>query len=464
MIMFWAAASILTLVILAMMALPLLRKKNDNKPTAADYDVAVYKSQLAEVEREALRGAFSPSEAEAARAEIARRLLAADTKSKTQSGDPVSKSSMKLIAILMALLVTIATVAMYLELGSPGLPSKPLAEREVERAEMQAAAEATSGMGDVIDKLEAKLAEAPERVDGWMLLGRSYLAVGRVDESLEAYEKAIAIDRTFEGLLSTYGEVMVMDAQGGVLEPAMNIFKEALTLDTNDIRARFYIAQGNYQAGRPMEALEAYVALANSAPPTAPWQPMVREAAISIANELEVNVADKLPVIPETNGPDSQDMAAAGEMSEGERQEMIKGMVAKLAERLKDEPENLEGWMRLGQSYTVLGEFEKSADAFDKASALAPDNPEILLKKGRSLRSLNTNIGYQAARAVMEQVLVMDANNVEALWMSGVDEANKGNAEAASGFFEKTLAVVGKSSSDYINLRMEADNILAKLK
>ena len=464
MTMLWAGICVLTLIVSAILAIPLLRNRNKNEPTAADYDVAVYNSQIAEIDHEAAKGAFSAAEATSARTEIARRLLAADIQSQKQRGEPTSQSSMKFIATLMILLVAIATIAMYLELGNPELSSKPLAARDAERAEMQAAAESADGMDDVIDKLERRLAEQPNSIDSWMLLGRSYLVIERVDKSLMAYEKAIAIDRTYQDLLSTYGEVMVMEAQGGVLEPAMEIFREAATLDANDVRARFYLAQGDYQAGRVIEALDAYVALANSAPATAPWQPIVRAAALEIANELEIDIVGQLPVIPETNGPDAADMAAAGEMNEDERQEMIKGMVTKLAERLKDEPDNLEGWMRLGQSYMVLERYSESADAFDKASIIAPENLEILLKKGRALRSLDNEAGFMNARAVMEQVLAIDAGNLEALWMVAIDEAGKGNADGAKSYFEKALAGVGRASDDYIQMRMEADNILARIK
>lgn len=467
MMMLWGTISVLTLIVLAMLAMPLLRKRNDNKPTAADYDVAVYKSQLAEVEREAARGGFSPEEAEAARAEIARRLLAADGKSKSQAGEATSQSSLKFIAIIMALLIVVASIALYLELGNPQLPANPLASRDAERAQMQADAEAAGGMDDVIDKLQAKLAEDPESIDGWMLLGRSYLAIGRLDKALASYESAIAVDRNFTGLLSTYAEVMVMDAQGGVLAPAVKIFEEAVALDPNDVRAKFYLAQSQYQVGRPDLALQAYIELANSAPATAPWQPMVREAAIAIGNELELSIEDQLPEIPQApvaSGPNAEDMQAAGEMSEGDRQQMIEGMVAKLAEKLEDEPDNLEGWMRLGQSYMVLGRFDDSADAFGKASALSPENSEILLMQGRALRSNQTDAGYAAARDAMDQVLALDANNLEALWMTAIDEADKGNADAAGGYFDRALALVGKTSAEYIELRMEADGILAKIK
>lgn len=466
MTMLWASISILTLLVLGMLAIPLLRRQNDNKPTTADYDVAVYKSQLVEVEREAARGAFSPEEAEASRAEISRRLLAADSKSKStaQTSEPESELSMKFMAALVALLVGIASIALYLELGNPALLSNPLAFREVERAQAQAEAAAVGGMDDVIDKLEAKLAVDPNSVEGWMLLGRSYLTINRLDKSLESYAKAVSVDRTHLGLLSTYGEVMVMDAQGSILEPAMAIFREALALDDNDVRARFYLAQGDYQVGRPVQALEAYIALANSAPANAPWQPMVREAATEIANELDMDVSSRLPEASETNGPDANDMAAAAEMEEGDRQAMIEGMVAKLSERLEGEPDNLEGWMRLGQSYMVLGRYGESADAFDKAVALSPDNSEILLKKGRALRAQNTEVSNRAARQVMDKVLSMDGANLEALWMVAIDEADQGNKQVAAKYFGDALALVGEASSDYIELRMEADGILANIK
>jgi len=151
-------------------------------------------------------------------------------------------------------------------------------------------------------------------------------------------------------------------------------------------------------------------------------------------------------------------------MSDQDRQAMIEDMVAKLSERLKNQPDDLEGWMRLGQSYLVMGKLDESLEAFANANALAPENPEILLMKGRVLRSQNTDASIIEARTTMNQVLSMDSNNLEALWMVAIDEANKGNKDNAKSYFDKALDLVGKTSADYIELRLEADGVLAKIK
>ncbi len=466
MTMLWVFISVLTMVIVAILILPLINKRNKIIINPLDYDINVYKNQLAEIDREVIKGAISKIEAEAARVEVSRRILAVDNK--IQNTAIANNNSTKLngklsyLAIFIALSTTIGSLMLYLNLGQPELMPKPLAARDGEMAKMQAATKSNSGMSDVIDKLEEKLADNPDGIDGWMLLGRSYLAIGQLDKALNAYKNAVAINKSYPNLLSSYGEVMVMDGKGSISEIAVAIFKQALILDKDDVRARFFLAQADYQIGNLDSALKSYIALANSAPATAPWQPMLREAAIEIANELEINIDDKLPNIPKITQNNS-DMANSDNNSDNDNQKMIKSMVLKLAERMQDNPDNIDGWLRLGRSYMVLKQFSDAANAFNKASIIAPKNVDILLKAGRALRAVNNKASLAKAAVLMQQVLKINDKNLEALWMAAIDFANQKNGKKANEYFNKALKFINKTSSDYIELRLEADNILATI-
>ena len=466
MTIFWISISILTIVIIAILILPLVNKRKKIMLNPLDYDINVYKNQLVEIDREVIKGAINKIEAEAARVEISRRILAVDNKIQniTSSNNSNDKSNGRLsyLAALIALSITIGSLALYLKLGHPELMPKPLAARDGEIAKMQAATKLNSGMSDVIDKLEAKLADNPDGIDGWMLLGRSYLAIGRLDKSLSAYENAVAINKNYPDLLSSYGEIMVMDAKGSVSEIAVAIFKQALILNKDDVRARFFLARGDYQTGNADAALKAYIALANSAPSTAPWQPMLRETAIAIADELEINIDDKLPNIPKVT-KNNFDTANSDNNSDNDDQKMIKSMVSRLAKRMQDDPDNIDGWLRLGRSYMVLKQFNKAALAFDKVIIGESQNIDILIETARALQIINDKKSSAKILILMQQILKIDDTNIEALWMVAVDFANQKNSKKASEYFNKALKFINKTSSDYIELRIEADNILATI-
>ncbi len=462
MTMLWIFIFILTATIMVILILPLVNKRNKTIINPLDYDINLYKSQLVEIEHEMVKNTISVTEAEAAKAEISHRILAVDNKKQNNINCNNSKLNNKLpyLAALIALSITISSVTLYLNLGQPKLMPKPLAARDGEIAKMQTATKLNSGMSDIIDKLEAKLKANPDEIDGWMLLGRSYVAIGQLDKALIAYENAISIDKNYPDLLSIYGEIIVMEDKGAVSEATVNIFKDALALNKNDVRARFFLAQGQYQTGHLDAALQAYISLANSAPASAPWQPMLRKAAMAIANELEININHKLPKIPE---PPKNAVDNNLDTTNNDNQKMIKSMVSKLAKRMQNDPDDLDGWLRLGRSYMVLKQFKEAANAFDRAHLIEPENIEILLKSGRALRAINDKASLVKAANLMQQVLKINDKNLEALWMTAIDYANKKDAVKARQYFNKALKLIDKTSSDYIELRMEADNILVTI-
>ena len=152
-----------------------------------------------------------------------------------------------------------------------------------------------------------------------------------------------------------------------------------LSKNADDPRARIFTALASYRAGRREAALDQWSALANDTPAGAPWLPAVTDRIRQTADEMGADVANYLPARP---GPTSEDVASAENLSPEEQQELIRGMVERLAGRLENEPEDIEGWRRLGHSYAVLSEPVRAADAYARALALEPNHPETLLRAG----------------------------------------------------------------------------------
>ena len=367
----WIIFAGLLAAVLAAVLWPLLRPRAV-PANRADYDIEVYLDQLRELERDAQRELIDEAQAAAAKLEIERRLLAASRTADDTARDTNSARRGPLAA-LIAVAITVATVALYVDLGSPGLPNQPFAQRAP--AVNPQVAEAHSRLTAV----EARLSAEPENADVWRDLGALHLAVGNLAGAVEAFAQAMALSGGRSDIASVYAEALTYASDGLVTPHAQQLFRQVLSQNAGEPRARFFIALADYQAGLREAALEQWSALANDAPPGAPWLPAVTDRIRRTAGELGADVANYLPV---QAGPTPEDIAAAQNLSAEEQQDMIRSMVGRLASRLENEPEDIEGWRRLGQSYGVLDEPVRAAEAYAKALTLEPDHQETLLQAG----------------------------------------------------------------------------------
>lgn len=367
----WIIFAVLLAAVLAAVLWPLLRPR-PAPANRADYDIEVYLDQLRELERDASRDLIDESQAAAAKLEIERRLLAA---SRATGGVARETSSARrgLLAALLAVAITAAALALYVDLGSPGLPDQPFAQRPPAPAESPVVAQARSRIAAVEERLDGE----PENPDIWSDLGSLRLAVGDEAGAVEALAQAMTLSGERSDIASAYGEVLTIAAAGMVTPEAQRVFQKVLSENAGEPRARFFLALASYQAGRRQAALEQWSALAKDSPPGASWLPTLTERIRQTANEVGADAADYLPAPP---GPTGDDIAAAANLSPAEQQDMIRTMVERLSSRLEGEPEDVEGWRRLGQSYVVLDERTRAAEAYAKALALEPDHPETLLR------------------------------------------------------------------------------------
>ncbi|MBT3929264.1 MAG: c-type cytochrome biogenesis protein CcmI [Rhodospirillaceae bacterium] len=377
---FWIILAALTVSLIAWITWPLLRPGTGDL-ARAEYDAAVYYDQLQELERDHKRGLIDDTQADAARGEIERRLLAAG-RAAGMSGKPLIQRH-PILAAALVILVPLASVPIYLDLGTPGLPNLPFATRD-------APPEATGGVVAAarsrLQEAEARTATAPDDPQPWFDLGRLRLVAGDVDGAEIALARARELDPERPEIASAHGESLARIADGLVTPAARQAFETALTGDASDPRARYFLALANYQAGYEQDALEAWASLAGDAAADAPWLPTVLARVTDTARELGHDPADWLPQstastpTPETRGPTGDDIAAAQSLSEDERQEMIRGMVDNLAARLEGEPDDLAGWRMLARSWEMLGNPGAAAQAYARAVALEPDHAETLLR------------------------------------------------------------------------------------
>ncbi|MCQ1569618.1 c-type cytochrome biogenesis protein CcmI [Neorhizobium galegae] len=367
----WIILAALTAAVAAILILPFARAA---KTASADRagEVAVYRDQLAELDRDRAQGLIEPQEAEYARAEIGRRLLAAAAAGEGKEIAAPKARKYALATTVVTLVPPLVGLCLYLALGNPGLPDQPLEAR---------LANPGNNVALLVAKAERHLAENPNDGAGWDLLAPIYFRSMRLGDAEMAYRNAIRILGPSPVRLAGLGETLVASNDGIVTEDARSAFEQAVKLDPDNPRSRFYVGLGFEQAGRAAEARAQFETIAKGSPADAPWMQLVNQHIVknggTIATGQDTAQAPGNPSQAPGN-PSQADVAAAANMSQGDRQAMIRGMVESLAERLKQDPNNLEGWVRLVRSYSVLGDKSSAEEALKSGLKQFPSSGELV--------------------------------------------------------------------------------------
>jgi cytochrome c-type biogenesis protein CcmH len=350
-------------------------------PTSGGSEIAVYRDQLAEIDRDLQAGSIGSKEAGAARVEVSRRLLQAAAETRQYAvplaGKHLSTRKLAVLAIASVCLPVLAG-GLYLHLGSPIAASILIATEPSETDSNAAPVES------MVNQVESYLKESPDDGRGWETLAPIYMRMGRYDDAIRAWQNAIANLGDDVEREESLGESFVAAASGIVTKEARDAFDRARSMDPNNVTARFYAGLAAKQDGRRDEAARLWRDLIAEAPPVAEWADTVRDALA------------QLDVPP----------AAGGEQSLGEDQiAMIKYMVDSLAERLKTDGRDVDGWIRLVQSYNVLGDRAKfEAAVADARKALAADPVKLARFEAGSTTgnrpAAGETEGQDAARAV----------------------------------------------------------------
>ena len=436
------ALAAMTLVVIATVVLPLMRGARP-APERAQFDRAVFRDQLQELARDEARGLINAAEAATARLEIERRLLATDRRG---ADAPAASAGSPVLAIALALLVPAGAVLAYLWLGAPGVSDQPYAARGAERA--LAAAGGQADMEKAAATLEARVEANPGSDADWLLLARTEAALGHWQKSAEAFRQAMRLTQNRPDVAAAYGEMLVMAADGVVTPRAHDILATALARDPGNIEARYYLALGDAQAGHVQAAIAAWQKLAAEQPSDSPLR---RELKARI-DETAASAGIAAPALPPAAaGPSPEQMQEAAKMTPEAREAMIRGMVAKLAAQLQSAPGDLEGWLRLGRAYGVLGEHDKAADAYEHALRLKPDDPQILLAEAEALLPDDKPETPVPERVVslLKRVDALDPEQPAALWYLGMAAAQQRHFADASRYWQRLLSLLPPQGEEH---------------
>ena len=362
----WAVLTVIVGVTAAALTVPLVRRhegRMGNKGAAA----AALAASLSDIDSQQAGGAIDAAEADQLRIEAKRRTLGA-ARAPDAPSRPLGNSALGKLAIGLAAVVAVATTALYATLGRPDLAA-PEAPAAAAAPDGQPGAQEVAAM---IGKLEQRMAANPSDPEGWRMLGWSYFQTQRYAESATAYGKAVALAPKAPGYASAYGEALVQ-ASSGVVSPAARAqFVAARSLDPADARARYFLGVAKEQSGDHKGALDDWIKLLAEAPGDAPWAPELRRVIGETAKGAGIDISARMPAAPQVTtapNPSAEQVQAVQAMAPSDQQAMIRGMVDNLAAKLKANPKDAAGWVRLIRARMVLG--DKAAAAQAKADGLA---------------------------------------------------------------------------------------------
>jgi len=466
-ILFWAIAAALALLAGMWLALPLVSRRGDAGDRFSDKPgLRVHRAALEEVDRDLAAGLINQEDADAAKVEIQRRMLKEAEEDRTDTATNGRGPRPGFGALILGG-VPILAVALYLVFGSPGAPDMPLAAREGERQQINLD---RARVQEEIRDLRAALTDDPSDFENWVALGAAHREIGDLNEAEGAFRKALERRRT-PGVLVRLADVHITRGEGVVTPRARELLQEALLIAPAMPQARYLLGLAKLQEGDPEGALRDWLALEGQVPADTEWAMILDRAMERAADEAGVDLETaraefraEAPSAPAATarGPSQEDVAAAQQMTDQDRAAFIDGMVARLSTRLEENPEDVDGWLQLARSYRVLGREEEMRRALEQAVKHGPDRPDAHVNYAFSLYSPeDLQAGEpipQAAILAMQKALEINPDQVEALLLLGIRDAQIGHPDGAREKWGRILTVLDPENPlfDAVERRIDA--------
>ena len=390
---FWIIAiALATLISLALVfALRVQAPQSDD-----DVDLKVYKDQLSNVDRDVERGIVSEQEAQRLRTEVSRRILSLDGDERAAYQTSSAMTRYAVSALCGGVLIA-GTAWLYSKLGAPGYPDMPLDARKEQAqtlletrpsqaeflAQLPASVEAPlpeGQYGELIIKLREAVEQNPNDLQGHILLARTEASLENFEQASQAQGRVLTLkgeSATAEDYFD-YAEMQILAANGYISPQAEAALRAVLTRDRDYGAARYYMGLMMVQNGRPDLTFRVWNDLLRKSEPSDPWMPPLRaqiEEIAALAGQINF-------VLPEEDtalsGPSAKDIAEASDLSPEERQEMVRGMVSQLSDRLATEGGTSAEWARLISALSVLGDQDQAIAILAEARQIFGQSPRDL--------------------------------------------------------------------------------------
>lgn len=444
MTVFIAIAVLLTVLALAWLVRPLLWPAERAGVSSERLNASIYRDQLETLERDVARGVLTATDYEASRDELQLRLLD-DTADSAALPPPASTGfwSGRRTAAAIALLLPLGAGGMYWWLGTPAAID-PVAAQKANNDQV----------ATMVDTLAARLKANPDNPKGWAMLARSYKVMGRFAEAEQAFVKAGNLVNTEPDLLVDYADLLAVRANNNIEGKPLELVNKALALNPQHPMGLMMSGVAAYRRSDFALAVKQWEKLLTVLDPGSPDAQQV-EADIADARAkagLPAAAAKAAPAAPAqpggAGGADAGklppvDPAAAPAMTPEKINQMIDGLAA----RLKANPEDLPGWIRLGRAYKVQGRLAEAEQAYGKAGKLIDTDPELLTQYADLLATRSGNIEGRPL-ALVNKALALNPKHPVALMLAGTAAYRRADYAQAVAHWEKVLTVLPAGSPD----------------
>ena len=430
MIIFIAITAALAVLTVVWVIRPLLRSTAGSGVSSERLNASIYRDQLNALDRDLARGLMNVADHEATKDELQLRLLD-DVAAPTvvpASSEAGSTHSRTRLAVTLALLLPLASAGMYAWLGS-------MAAMDPAGAQLAA----NEKVEQMVDTLADRLKSNPSDTKGWAMLARSYKVMGRMEEAEQAYVKAGDWINTDAEMLVDYADLLAVRANS-IDGKALELVHQALKLVPLHPTALMMAGIASYQQ-------------ADYAGAVAHWEKLltVLEPDSEEAQQVESSLAEARK--------NASVSSAAGVTT----QDQINQMVQRLADRLKANPDDLEGWSRLARAYKVQGRLEQAENAYEKAIKLVNTDANLLTQYADLLAMRAGNTLEGRPLAILDKALAINPKQPEALMMVASAAYRRADYTLAITRWETVLTVLEPGSRDAVLVSAEIAKARSKL-
>jgi len=447
---FWAVAVVFVLIAFAFLLPPLLNKRNSSDVVARkDLTVTVYQDQFQELDNDLKNEVISQEQYDQAKVDLEKNLLE-DIGKANKLDELENKESSplgnKIAMVIVVLFVPIMSFKMYDKWGGGEAAIDP----DSAPAKAQIAQHDKQNIEGMVGQLQARLAQDPSDGEGWFMLARTYQALNKYPEAVQAFKKALPLGGSNSAdVLASYADAIAMASNRTLTDEAVRVLKQAIVIDPKHVKSLWLVGTAEYQKKNYKDALSYWETLLGVLPPGS-----------DEANQIQANVGEVrslLGLSPLPNAPmqssGNSTGAASGTVSNSNPgtvpQSNIEDMVRQLNDRLAKNPEDGEGWMMLARTYQTQKKYSEAVDAFKKSMPLGGENSaDVLASYADAIAMASNRTLTEEAIDVLKQAIVIDPNHVKSLWLIGTAEYQNKNYKDALAHWSQLLKVLPAGSDE----------------
>ena len=469
----WFIAALLLIIAIMALSRPLFRTYSDSELAHNEkqanrrkaLNIELYEQKKAQIELEFANGLLDEEAKIQAQNEIEHSLIQDAEVSGTSTLVQLSNGHAKALTMTFMLFIPIFSVVTYAFIKPDNYEQVVLKQPLPAQPGSQQAPDISA----MVVSLENKLKANPDNIQGWNMLGRSYVVMQRFQDAVNAYAKAMELSKTSQeavpDLAINYVEALMQTGEKENYAKARLVLTDLLVKNPDDGDALWFMGFLDYEAGDKNLVIERWTHLLSLLPPTSEQAQVVNSYLTQVKGELSGdsintasnNTANEMQVKSSAQPPASQTVPgpAPGQQMTGSKEEQafIASMVARVESRVKENPEDVKSWKMLGKSYGVLNRYVDSANAYAKAVALDHSDIDTLINYANASIKTGEMSQLDNARIVFAQILDENDENVDALFLSGMLARAAGDTAEAKMFWNKLLPLLPEGSPGHTSVK-----------